>query len=408
MDKKRLFFIILFIITTIGFGAALYIVFFAPENPTPLLPTDTSSTQTNPNFPQIPTAGDRPPVSPNGNTSVPTTNEREGATNEANNSNTKSDNSITRSPVLGVSVGTGGDLRFYNKQDGKFYERKADGTLEALSQNTFYNAESVVWSDTKNTAIIEYPDGSNIIYDFTTQKQVTLPKHWKEFDFSPIENTIIAKSITIAPENRYLVTVDTSGKNIQYLAALGENEHKVDINWSPNKQIVAFSKTGNPLGADRQEIILIGANNENLPSLIVEGRGFTSQWSPSGEKILYSVYNKNSEYKPELWIVNGDGDEIGTGRQALNISTWPHKCAFEDDRFIYCGVPTSMPTGAGYVPQITDSITDTLYRIDTLTGTRTEIETPQTYRVKDITLSEDGQTLYVTDTQSNGLFSIPL
>lgn len=407
MDKKRIFFIILFILTTIGFGIALYLVFFAPDKPTDNGSTGTETgTNTNQPFPQAPTAGDRTPISTDRPT-TPTAGDRNGTTPGSTPDDT-TDTAITRAPVLGISVGSGGDLRFYNKQDGKFYEKQADGTLKTMSDNTFYNAESVTWAKTSDKAVIEYPDGSNIIYDFATKKQVSLPKHWEEFSFSPLEDTIVAKSITIAPENRYLVTADTSGKNINYIAALGENAHKVIVDWSPNKQVVAFSKTGEALGADRQEILLVGTNKENLPSLTVEGRGFTSQWSPTGEKILYSVYNKQNEYKPELWIVNGDGDTIGTERKALRINTWPNKCVFEDDRFVYCGVPNSLPTGAGYAPQIADSIDDTIYRIDTTTGARTEIQTPDTYTVEHMTLSDDGRTLYITDTQTNGLFSIPL
>jgi sugar lactone lactonase YvrE len=407
MDKKRIFFIILFIVATIGFGVALYLVFFAPDKPIDAGEIGSgTNTGTGQGFPQAPAAGDRTPVATDRPT-TPTAGDRgTGTTGSTPGSTT--DTAITRAPVLGISVGSGGDLRFYNKQDGKFYERKSDGTLTVMSDNTFYNAESVTWAKTADKAVVEYPDGSNIVYDFATKKQTSLPKHWEEFSFSPLEDKIVAKSITVAPENRYLVTADTSGKNINYIAAMGENAHKVTVDWSPNKQVVAFSKTGAALGADRQEILLVGTNNENLPSLTVEGRGFTSQWSPTGEKILYSVYNKQNEYKPELWIVNGDGDSIGTERQALRVNTWPNKCVFEDDRFVYCGVPTSLPTGAGYAPQIADSIDDTIYRIDTLTGTRTEIDTPETYTVESMTLSEDGETLYITDTQTSGLFSIPL
>lgn len=407
MDKKRIFFIILFIVATIGFGTALYLVFFAPDKPQEDGNiTDGTDTSTNQPFPQAPIAGDRTPITP-GSPTTPTAGDRDTNTTGGTSGGIV-DPAITRAPVLGISVGSGGDLRFYNKQDGKFYERQTDGTLTAMSDNTFYNAESVTWAKTSDKAVIEYPDGSNIVYDFATKKQTSLPKHWEEFSFSPLEDTIVAKSITIAPENRYLVTADTSGKNINYIAALGENAHKVTVDWSPNKQVVAFSKTGEALGGDRQEVLLIGTNNENLPSLTVEGRGFTSQWSPTGEKILYSVYSRQNEYKPELWIVNGNGDNIGTERQALRINTWPSKCVFESDRFVYCGVPTSLPTGAGYAPQIADSIDDIIYRIDTVTGARTEIQTPDAYTVQSITLSEDGETLYITDTQTSGLFSIDL
>lgn len=410
MDKKRILFIFLFIGTTIGFGVALYLVFFAPKE-TGVLPNTGQNTTITPNnpttFPQASQADGRTQAGAN-NTTPPGSNE----TTQQNpqipiNGSDRTRSQVTSAPVLGVSVGTGGDLRFYNKEDGKFYEQK-NGELTPMSDTVFFNAQSVTWSQTQDVAVIEYPDGSNIAYNFNTKKQTTLPKHWEEFSFNPISSDIAAKSITIAPENRYLVTSDASGKNISYVAALGENGNKVSVDWAPHQQILGFSKTGSPLGANRQEIIPVSPYNENLPALVVEGRGFVSEWSKTGAKLLYSVYSNQTDYKPELWVVNGETATLGDDRRALRINTWPKKCTFADDRFVYCGVPNSLPTGAGYAPSIADNTPDTLYKIDTETGIKTEIETPDTYTVESLTISPDGQTLYITDTQSSGIYSIPI
>ncbi len=72
--------------------------------------------------------------------------------------------------------------------------------------------------------------------------------------------------------------------------------------------------------------------------MVVEGRDFREKWSPTGQKMLYSVYSIRSNFKPELWIVNAEGNNIGTGRKLLNLSTWADKCTFADDRFVYCAV----------------------------------------------------------------------
>jgi hypothetical protein len=39
---------------------------------------------------------------------------------------------------------------------------------------------------------------------------------------------------------------------------MGENESKVTVDWSPNRQFIALSRTGDALGADREEVLFIG------------------------------------------------------------------------------------------------------------------------------------------------------
>ena len=172
---------------------------------------------------------------------------------------------------------------------------------------------------------------------------------------------IASKSIGLA-RKPLARTADPQGKSINNRAA-GRNADKVVVNWSPNKQIVATTATGEPQGADKQEILFVGLQGENFKSIIVEGRGFESQWSGTGKKLLYSVYSARSDYKPELWIVNAEGDSIGTGRKMLNLNTWSEKCAFTDDRFIYCAVPTQMQTGAGFAPGLADTTNDKIYKL---------------------------------------------
>lgn len=189
---------------------------------------------------------------------------------------------------------------------------------------------------------------------------------------------------------------------------MGENADKVVVNWSPNGQIIATSRTGEAQGADREEILFVGLHGENYRSIIVEGRGFESQWSPTGKKLMYSVFSGRSDFKPELWIVNAEGDSIGTGRKMLNLNTWSEKCAFNDDRFVYCAVPTSLQTGTGFAPGLADNTNDKIYKIDTETGIKTEIQTDGYHVVNNMFIGDDGKILYFTDKNKTGLFGLPI
>ncbi|OGH59944.1 MAG: hypothetical protein A2725_01765 [Candidatus Magasanikbacteria bacterium RIFCSPHIGHO2_01_FULL_33_34] len=408
MDKKRILMIVGFIIVTLLLGFALYWVFFAEKPSGTITEPGDGTTPTTGIFPPSDTGDitDRGEIAPG---VLPPSDTRAGGSfRQGQITKPAKEEKIVDSSILNPSLNNNGDPQFYNKNDGKFYQVLSDGTVRALSDKIFYNVEKVTWSPNDNESIIEYPDGSNIYYNFKTQQQVTLPKYWEDFSFSEEGSKIASKSIGYSPENRWIVTSNPDGSNLQYVAPLGENGSKVDIDWSPTRKIVALSRTGNPLGVDRQEVLLIGQNNENFKSLTVEGRGMQSAWSPTGQQLLYSVYSTESEFKPELWIVNADGDKIDTNRRPLLINTWADKCTFSGDRYVYCGVPVELPVGAGFEPTIADNIQDTIFRIDLQTGSKTSVATDNAHVIDQIFISDDGKKLHFTDKSQDGLFSIDL
>lgn len=301
-----------------------------------------------------------------------------------------------------------GDLRYYNSSDGKFYHLTADGQIKTLSDETFYNVNKVTWATKNDKAVLEYPDKSKIIYNFEKQKQTTLPKHWSDFSFSPDSSQLAAKSIGLAPENRWLVTVNDDGTGTNFIEPMGDNADKVQINWSPSRQTVAFSQTGEPLGAERQEILFVGLNHENFKSAIVEGRGFNPEWSPSGQKLLYSVYSSRSDFKPELWITDSYGDSIGNNRQLLQLNTWADKCTFSDDATVFCAVPRDLPQGAGILPEVAANTNDDMYKIDLKTGLKITVPINGNYNIKNITYDKNKNKLYFTNGNQAGVFEIKL
>ena len=406
MDKKRIIFTIAFIIVTIALGYLLYRVFFAKEK----VPTE------------VPIGVGLPPgVLPSAEEGVitPGVTPRPGVLPTAeelayeytgpvfDDYEPYPIKTLVEAPILDPKINRAGIANFYNQSDGKFYRLDSDGKPQTLSDEVFYNVEAVTWSPTKNESIIEYPDGSNIYYNFDTGQQSTLPKHWEEFSFSPLGDKIASKSMGLAEENRWLVTSDPEGKNVSLIEPMGNNADRVTMDWSPNKQVVALSRTGEALGADRQEVLFVGLHGENFRSMIIEGRDFREKWSPTGQKMLYSVYSIRNNFQPELWIVNAEGDNIGSGRKLLNLATWADKCTFADDRFVYCAVPSETKMGAGLAPGLTDYTDDLLYKIDTKTGIKKEIPLDGYHTIDELFIGEDN-TLFFTDKNQIGLFNMPL
>ncbi len=405
MDKKRILAIAIFILFCGIFGFLLYTLFFSSSK------TNTRENIQNTNG----TAG-----------KFPTTNEREIEKNfpisgEKTNTSGGIDSEeffiatefptirqLVTDPIVGANVDQQGNIKYYNEVDGKFYEINSKGTAIPLTDDLFYNVENVTWSPNTEESIIEYPDGANIYYNFETKKQVTLPKHWEDFSFSKGSNKIAAKSLALAEENRWVIVSNPDGSEIELIESLGNNADKVSIEWSPNNQIIGLAKTGEAQGAERQDIHLVGLHGENFRSLSVEGRGFESSWSPEGKKLLYSVYSPRNNFNPELWIANAEGTTVGTGRKNLGLSTWSHKCTFSNEQTIYCAVPSNLPKGTGFAPDIVNTTPDLFYKIDLSSGLKTQIDVEDAHVVESMFISKDGKTLHFTDKTQTGLFSLPL
>lgn len=297
-----------------------------------------------------------------------------------------------------------GDLRFYNSADGKFYRVNNLGESAPLSDKPFYGVENVSWGRTSDKAILEFPDGSNVYYNFNEQRQITLPKHWADFSFNPDDSQIVAKSVGNNESNRFLIVANPDGSDAQAIQELGDNADKVATVWTPHSQIVAYAHTGDPIGFNREQIILVGKNNENLPGLITEGRGFIPSWSPNGSSLLYSVYRSDSGYLPELWISGGTAETINSNRRRLDLSTWADKCGWQNEETLFCAVPSRLEVGAALQRDALPQGQDQLFRVSLRTGQKTNLGfIDGATNVHNIVVSPDGATVTMRDAQTGRL-----
>jgi hypothetical protein len=124
--------------------------------------------------------------------------------------------------------------------------------------------------------------------------------------------------------------------------------------------------------------------------------------------LLYSVYSSRSEFKPELWIVDAQGDNIGNNRKLLQLNTWADKCTFGNDETIYCAVPKDLPVGAGMSRTIANSNYDELYKIDLKTNLKTPISLDGNYTINSIFYDSAKNKLLFTDLNKTGLYQSQL
>lgn len=403
---KTLFLIVLFL-AVVGFiGYLLFTLFFKPATQT-TPPAGQVSTSTG----QLPAAGTGQ-LTPGGTVTAPgnlpavTTPEKKADT-VASGGITKT-TTVEKTPALRPTLSSNGSgIQYYNQGDGKFYRLDENGKMTAMSDKVFYNVQNVVWSPKKDRAVLEYPDGSKIVYNFKEQKQVTLPKHWEDFQFSPDGGQLVMKSLGIDPENRWLAISSNDGSGSQAIEMIGENDGKVISSWSPNGQSIAMYTQG--VDFNREEVFFVGLHGENFKSAVIQGRGFQPQWSEKGDRLLYSSYDLSGDMRPRLWIVNAEGDNIGTGRQSLGVATWASKCVFSTNTEVYCGVPKDLPEGSGLLPDLAKQTNDDLYKINLVTGEKSLVAIPEgSFNMSNLTVTADKSALYFTDANTNLIEKIKL
>ncbi|MCX6780601.1 MAG: hypothetical protein NT003_00560, partial [Candidatus Magasanikbacteria bacterium] len=374
-DKKKLIAIIFILIGISALFFLIYKIYFAPAAiPTQPSPSGTEGQpgQLVPSTPRNKAEGEQPtqPGAPTGAQPLPSA---------AQVQQTGTGSKIVATPTIitdqtaAVTIsGDGKTIQYYNRIDGKFYSADANGIKIAMSSESFPAAQSVVWSPSKKIAEMEFPDGSKEIYDFTKQKQYSIPSHWSNIQFSPTSDQIAGLSDSPDPNARFLFTSNLDGTGATPIEPLGDNSDKVTVSWSPNNQVIAFSKTAPAVGgdSDRQGILMIGKNGENFRQLTVEGLGFQPLWTPKGDRILYSAYSGASNLQPTLWIDGGTSDTVGATKNFLNINTWANKCTFMNNDEAICAVPdpTTLVRGIGFAPQLATNTNDTIYKINIRNG----------------------------------------
>lgn len=315
--------------------------------------------------------------------------------------------------VNGEGFGTAQGVVFYDPATQTFQRYDpTSGTFSILSNKKFPEVQNVTWAPDATTAVLTFPDDSKIVYDFAADRQYSLPKEAENFSFSDDSKQLAYAYVGQTPDERFLVTADVNGSNQKALQKLGENADRVQVAWSPTNEVVGLFRKG--AGADRQEIVFLGQNQENFKSLTTNGTGFRGLWTPDGEKLLYTVYSAATNYKPELHLVRARGSDIGAGDTSLGIGTFVDRCAFTaSGSFAYCAVPDTLPQGAGPYPDLAASTQDSFVRVDLSTGSVTRVAQPTTnerrrFSVSWLSVAADEDKLYFTDRTTGLLHELRL
>lgn len=404
--RKKLIILLLIILAIILLAYVVYWI-FKPEA-RPWYPRENLNANINQGvLPNINEAVNRPPANLNAAGILP------GISQVANGDKTLVEPVVTKTTKDTFLTKDGKTMVFYDQDSGQFYKMVPGAEPQLLTSDIYKAAENVTFSPNGDKAIIEFPDGSNIMYDFNRDKQYSLPKEMEDFTFSPTGERIAFKYLGPDEFEKWYAISNPDGTQLDPVDLLGDNADKVDMDWSPQGQII-----GNWWEAQagvKLEIKFLGANRENLASTIVEGIGFNSQWSPDGNKLLYSVANQESDLKPELWIVDAAPATIGQARTALKVNTWADKCTFSSSgSTVYCAVPQNLDFGAGIAREVADDNVDQIVKIDLRNNSSQTLAIPvdqggnNIYTIDRLFVDQGGNYLYFVDKDNSNIHKILL
>ncbi len=409
---KRILLIIAFLLFILGVGMLTWALFFRPLFQQP--PEPAANANTNQPGGVLPSTNINRPANANTPGPLATGPGALPTPSEVANGGLTTVTQVTTTPATQATTIAGGrGLAYYNATSGLFEQVNPEtGAVLQLSPKRFPSVEHITWSPDHQKAVLEFPDDSRVIYDFAGEKQYTLPQATDDFAFSPNSEKIAYEYRGNGENNQLLVVSDFDGQNAKGIQDLADKAGNVQVAWSPSDEVVALFREGTDAG--RQQVILIGQNQENFKSIQTEGRGFRGTWTPDGSKLLYTVYSDATNWNPELYLVNARGERTGQGNTDLGLATFIDKCAFNSiGTTAYCGVPDALERGSGLYPEFADNVKDTFYTVDLTTGLVRPLAQPvskslERYTVTNPMLSDDERTLFFTDRGTGRLLKLRL
>lgn len=306
-----------------------------------------------------------------------------------------------------VSLASDGKaLNYYDSTTGLFSKINPDGSLSLISNQIFRDVTQATWAPSSDKAVLEFQNGTKMIYNFATKQSYSIPSQFEDFSFSPDSKKLAAKDMKVNEEERWLVTVDERGGNKQFMEHMGDNSDRVKVQWNPAGNIIGTSTKS--IDNERSEIIFLTKDGTELGKAIVQGRDLRYDYSDDGNRMVYSVWNPNSNFLPTLWLTSTNPNSIDQGRVNTGLNTWADKCTYFKNSTVYCAVPKQISAYSGILPDNNDS-PDDIYQIDPDTGVSIKIAEPVfPVQIQNIKVSDDGKTLFYTEQDSGAVNKINL
>ncbi len=251
---------------------------------------------------------------------------------------------VSNEPIAGsVIFNKGGRqfIRFTDRATGHIYETDAEIiNLNKISNTTVPKIYEAIWQGSGEGAVYRFirPNGNIASFAGTIRETGN-----GEFRGQFLPDNISSLSVSKTDSALLYVEKNLSGFGSLIIASFFGN-NKNELWTSPlSEWLPIFSKNGTPA--------LVSKASETSPgSLVVFNRqgsireylvsgiyGLSSSLSPNSTRAIYS----DSRSKPiRLWLkVSGESP------RAIGLKTLGEKCAWQNEKIVFCAIPETLPTG---------------------------------------------------------------
>jgi len=310
---------------------------------------------------------------------------------------------ISQNQISGASVvmGQTGEKKtsvwYLEKETGYVFSYQPEtGKKEQLSNTTWPGSLEVYWGQAKSGPIFILRRIKNSITEnYLSQIDSKKSASTSLSELTGINLPINIYSLAVSPsKEQYFYLTTSSEGSVGYIGSFPLNSSPVKIFDSPYpKWQVAWLEENNiifhtPAQVNQDGLVYsFNIKTRSFERIFGNIKGLTSLFSPDTKKILFA----GNDLKLNLKYSSNGATPI-----TLGISTIPEKCLWTKDSLkIYCSVPNNLPSGSypddWYQGAI--NFSDSLWLIDTKTGTTKQIYNPENATGK---YKIDGVKLFLT------------
>lgn len=334
-------------------------------------------------------------TNPFGNTSGNKTPPSNTQTNTGGNANNQGTNTVknlakliqlyknpTSGSVFFLNKDNKNVLRFVDRAVGNVYEYIAEtqtGTPERITNTTIPKVQEVVWSNSGNNLVYRYLDNdTNNISSYTASIKTStssgslgeiigtfLPTNFKQLVINQDGNKLFALIDKSDKSGTYGFTTNLDGSSKKIIFDSPISYWNIS---NPKNNIIAL--TTKPNYKDLGILFFFNIQTYSMDRILGNIVGMSTVTNNDANLVAYS-YSLNNSFGLDVYDVT---NKISKG---FNISTLADKCVWgnSNTKVIYCAIPQTIPADnypdAWY--QGKESFSDNIWKIDTSTGTITEI-----------------------------------
>jgi hypothetical protein len=253
----------------------------------------------------------------------------------------------------------------------------------------------ILWPETGNNFITEYrSEGQRrwSLYNGETNTYTDLPANITSLAWMPSSDKIIYIWLDAGGTSTLNIAAPDNS-SYQTIADIYENDDEISV--SPDGQSVLFYRRDSQ--GITNAINVTTPDGKLFKSLVKQGYNYGVLWSPNSRKFLYGKRDPQTQ-QYDLYVydlISGDTESVGVA-STVEKARWDL-----DSQNIYVAVPIQGSSGSGLTE-------DTFYKINLVTGVKTEFKPEVSVDGQDLFLSLTGDKLFFKNEQDGNLYYLDI